>query len=87
MCVHVRDRTQLKIQAASYRSCSGLNRGAGLGLFSPSPVGLWALRGKPLWDQSMHPDESRGSSCWTTASSSTGICSAQDGTSHALSKP
>lgn len=55
---------------------SGLSGGAGLGLFSPTPMGTWARGGKTLWDQSVHADERRELPCWTTASSSTGICSA-----------
>lgn len=72
MRVRVREGTRLKIQVTSHRSCSGLNRGAGLGLLSPSPMGTWALWGETLRDQSRHPDVRRGSSCWTTAASSTG---------------
>ncbi|EOB00406.1 hypothetical protein Anapl_00714 [Anas platyrhynchos] len=47
-----------------------------LGLFCQSPVRTWALWGKTLWDQPAHPDSSRGLSCQSPASFSTGVCSA-----------
>lgn len=56
-----------------------------LGLFCQSPVRTWALWGKTLWDQPAHPDSSRGLSCQSPASFSTGVCSADAITEGALS--